>query len=178
LNAQRAKDGRAVSLRPVALGDEMLLYSWQIDPNTRRYARNPQPPTLREHREWFRQRIASPDCVLLIILHSGEPAGCLRLDRLGAPSTSVWEVSINIAPAYHRLGLGKAALSLIGLIMPGAELVAHVMPRNQASHALFRAAGFQHGSDGNYRLVCAGQADAGANSAAPPTKGEPIAPRR
>jgi len=133
----------------------MLLYSWQIHPNTRQFARNPHPPTLREHREWFRQRIGSPDSVIMIILDGGEPAGCLRLDRLVRERSSVWEVSINIAPEFHRLGLAKAALTLARSAMPGAELIAHVMPHNKASHALFRAVGFQHGSDGNYHLVCA-----------------------
>jgi RimJ/RimL family protein N-acetyltransferase len=155
VNTHKSKDGRAVSLRPAVPGDEMLLYDWQRHPQTRQFARNPQPPTLWEHREWFRQRLESPDCIIRIILYEDKAAGCLRLDRIPDERSSAWEVSINIAPQYYRLGLAKAALSLARAAVPGAELIAHVMPHNKASHALFRAAGFQHGSDGNYHLICA-----------------------
>src|SRR5262245_579021 len=68
VNTQKSKDGRSISLRPAAPGDEMLLYDWQRHPQTRQFARNPQPPTLQEHREWFRQRLESPDCIIRIIL--------------------------------------------------------------------------------------------------------------
>jgi RimJ/RimL family protein N-acetyltransferase len=156
LNAQRTKNGRIVSLRPAMPGDVMLLYKWQTHPSTRQYARNPRPPTLAEHCEWFGSRLGSADCIIMIILLDDAPAGCLRLDRLFEARSPAWEVSINIAPDYLRLGLAKAALGLARSAIPGAELIAHVLPRNTASHALFRAAGFWHGSDGNYHLVCAG----------------------
>ena len=149
---QRSKDGRVISLRPAVAGDVMLLYDWQIHPQTRQFARNPRPPTLYEHREWFRQRLESRDCIIMIVQHDGDAAGCLRLDRLKGERSSIWEVSINIAPQYYRLGLAKAALELARAEVPGGELIAHVMPHNKASHALFQAAGFQHGSDGNYHL--------------------------
>ena len=152
---QKSKDGRAVSLRPAVSGDEMLLYNWQIHPQTRQFARNPQPPTLQEHCDWFRQHLKSPDCIIRIVLYGDKAAGCLRLDRTVGEQAPRWEVSINIAPQYYRLGLAKAALSLARNAVPGAELIAHVMPHNEASHALFRAAGFQHGSDGNYHFICA-----------------------
>src|SRR5262245_23070376 len=112
MNSQKSKDGRAVSLRPAVSDDEMLLYNWQIHPDKRQFARNPQPPTLHEHREWFRQRLESPDCCIMIILSGSRPAGCLRLDRVAGEQSSTWEVSINIAPEFYRRGLAKAALSL------------------------------------------------------------------
>jgi RimJ/RimL family protein N-acetyltransferase len=153
LDSPKAKSGRSVSLRPAAPDDELLLYQWQIHPDTREFARNPHPPTLREHREWFRKRFGSNDSVILIIQHGDEPGGCLRLDRIADGKAPVWEISINIAPECHRLGLAKAALGLVRSHIPGAELVAHVMPHNRASHALFRSAGFQRGADGNYHLA-------------------------
>jgi len=156
LPSPKAKSGRSILLRPAVQDDELLLYQWQIHPDTREFARNPHPPTLREHREWFAKRLGNDGSMIFIILHGADPGGCLRLDRVGKVPTPVWEVSINIAPECHRLGLAKAALILIREQMPGAELIAHVMPRNQASHALFRSAGFLHGADGNYHLVCAG----------------------
>lgn len=138
----KAKSGRPVSLRAAVREDELLLYQWQIHPDTREFARNPHPPTLREHREWFNRCLNSADSHVFIILHGADPGGCLRLDRIANASGPAWEISINIAPECHRLGLAKAALILAKVQMPGAELVAHVMPRNKASHALFRSAGF------------------------------------
>ena len=83
----------------------MLLYDWQIHPQTRQFARNPHPPTLHEHREWFRQRLELRDSIIMIVQHDGnDRGGCLRLDRLARRATSVWEVSINIAPQCYRLG--------------------------------------------------------------------------
>jgi len=155
VESPKAKSGRSVSLRPAAPDDVLLLYQWQIHPDTREFARNPRPPTLREHQEWFAKRLRSDGSMIFIILHGAEPGGCLRLDQVGKAPAPVWEVSINIAPECHRLGLAKAALILVREQMPGAELVAHVMPHNQASHALFRSAGFRHGADGNYHLLCA-----------------------
>ena len=155
MQSPKAKSGRTVSLRPAAQDDELMLYQWQIHPDTREFARNPHPPTLREHRDWFAKRVGNDGSMIFIILHGPDPGGCLRLDRVAKGPMPVWEVSINIAPDCHRLGLAKAALILVREQMPGAELVAHVMPRNQASHALFRSAGFEHGADGNYHLVCA-----------------------
>jgi hypothetical protein len=94
----QSKNGHVVSLRPAVPGDVMLLYNWQIRPETRQFARNPQPPTLQEHREWFRQRLESQDCIIMIVQHDGNAAGCLRLDRIEGERSSAWEVSINIAP--------------------------------------------------------------------------------
>lgn len=155
LKTPRTKSGRLVTLRLAVQEDELLLFRWQIHPNTRKFARNPRPPTVEEHRKWFQKRLGTDGSVILIISHGGEPGGCLRLDRVAEEPSPVWEVSINIAPECHRLGLAKAALSLAKDQVPGAKLVAHVMPRNKASHALFRAAGFQRGMDGCYRFSCA-----------------------
>jgi len=76
-----AKDGAEVSLRRMSAADVMVIYEWQCLPDTRRFARNPQPPELEGHKKWFTARLASRDCILIMILHDGEPAGILRFDR-------------------------------------------------------------------------------------------------
>ena len=86
--------------------------------------------------------------MLNIITHGGAAAGVLRLDATG-PAT--YEVSILVAPAYYRRGLGKAALHLARRLVPHAELHADVRVQNDASHALFKSAGYV-GTDGRYRL--------------------------
>jgi len=148
--SKTAKDGLLVRLRSADLADLMTVFAWQQLPETRLHSRNSQPPTLDVHRQWFTQRIASPDCILMIIEHGGQPAGVFRLDRTATGNT--WEVSILIAPNSQRLGIASAALALGETLLPAAELVAEVLRANEASHALFRAAGYTLGPDGMYHL--------------------------
>ena len=147
-----AKDGLPVTLRRAELGDLMTVFEWQQHPETRRHSRNPQPPSLDGHRRWFADRIASPDCILMIIEHGGRPAGVFRLDRAPPRPGNTWEVSILVAPNSKRLGIASAALAVGERLQPTAELVAEVLHGNEASHALFNAAGYSLGSDGMYHL--------------------------
>jgi len=130
--------------------DVMVLFEWQCHPNVRRFARNPQPPELEGHKKWFAARLASPDCILGMILHGAQPAGMLRFDR---KPDDAWEVSILIAPDKVRLGIGAAALALGRELVPSVELVAEILPGNEASHRLFRNAGYVRGPDGLYHLA-------------------------
>jgi UDP-2,4-diacetamido-2,4,6-trideoxy-beta-L-altropyranose hydrolase len=148
VSAHVAKDGAKVSLRRMDADDVMVLFKWQCHPDTRRFARNPKPPELEGHKKWFAARLASKDCILTMILHGSEPAGMLRFDR---EPDDAWQVSILIAPEKVRLGIGVAALALGRALVPSAELVAEVVPGNEASHRLFQRAGYVQGPDGLYR---------------------------
>jgi UDP-2,4-diacetamido-2,4,6-trideoxy-beta-L-altropyranose hydrolase len=146
-----ARDGAQVSLRRMRADDALILFEWQCHPDTRRFARNPQPPELEGHKKWFAARLTSNDCILTMILHGDQPAGMLRLDRDLNHLADAWEGSIVIAPDKKRLGIGEAALALGRELVPSAELVAEVLPGNEASHRLFQKAGYVRGSDGLYR---------------------------
>jgi UDP-2,4-diacetamido-2,4,6-trideoxy-beta-L-altropyranose hydrolase len=135
-----ARDGRPVTLRLAEPDDAMLLYRWQCAPETRRYARHPAVPTLDEHFTWFDAALADEDRFLTVIAHDGAPAGVLRWDRLD--TSPAFEVSINVAPERHGLGIAGAALRAGQALMPGARLVAEVDPANTASRRLFAGAGF------------------------------------
>jgi UDP-2,4-diacetamido-2,4,6-trideoxy-beta-L-altropyranose hydrolase len=148
-----AKDGGPVSLRQAAADDVTLVYEWQRHPDTRRFARNPEAPGLEEHRSWFSGRLASLDCILSIIMHGDEPAGMLRLDRRKGRASEAWEVSILTAPEKKRLGLARAALEMARGRLPDAELIAEVLPGNNASHRLFRDAGYVMKDDGLYHSM-------------------------
>ena len=136
-----AKDGAPVTLRPATMDDADLMLRWQSNPRTRRFARNPQAPSRREHARWLREKLVDPDCILEIILHGGEPAGTLRLDRC-APG-AVYEVSIVVDPARYRLNLASQALALARKMLPEAKFRAEVLACNEASHALFIRAGYE-----------------------------------
>lgn len=149
-NRNMGKDLRLdtpLSLRCATADDAMRIFEWQCSPGTRTYARNPAPPTLTEHLDWFAKKLSSPDCRLWIAVHNGAPCGFVRLDRLG----DEWAVSIAVAPHMRGHGLGTAMLAAVEQLNHGAKLVADVLPENEASHALFRAAGYRYCTDRLYR---------------------------
>lgn len=145
-----AKDGKQVTLRRAKADDVLVVYDWQREPTTRRFSRNPLVPELEEHSRWFSKRLKSKDCMIFIIEHDRTPAGVLRFDRLAVESPSTWEISIFVAPDRMRLGIAGAVLDLGRALLPGAELVAEVLPANRASRSLFRAAGYSLEGDGRF----------------------------
>ncbi len=138
IDPERAKDGAPVRLRPVMPDDEAVTFAWQMQSETRRFARETRVPTPEEHRAWFAARRIHPDCLYNIVLHGDEPAGTVRLDRRDGG----WEVSIGIDAARHGIGLGRSALALARRLVPEAPLLAEIHPGNDASRALFARAGY------------------------------------
>jgi UDP-2,4-diacetamido-2,4,6-trideoxy-beta-L-altropyranose hydrolase len=127
----------------------MVVFEWQTSPGTRDYARNRELPTLTEHLRWFYEKLASADSQIWVGLSDGRPFGIVRLDR----RDDEWEVSIVVAPQMRGTGLGKAVLAAIDEISGDKKLFAEVLPGNEASHALFRAAGYHLCPDGRYRRL-------------------------
>lgn len=141
LPTPRARDGNVVSLRLASAADTDVMFRWQSDDQTRRYARTPQPPTRDEHKAWVQASLGDPNRVLCLVLHGQAPAGVLRLDRMEVSES--YEVSILVDPDKYGLGIATAALSLGRALLPGARLVAEVLPENAASHNLFKRAGYR-----------------------------------
>ncbi len=148
----QAKDGRRVALRLATAEDEDRVLEWQSHPTTRRFSRNPAIPTAAEHHQWFTARLADPECLLSLIILDGAPAGVLRLDSRApatqAPEAPVFEISILVAPDYRGLGIALEALHYLRRWQGAATIAATVLAGNDASAALFRAAGYQTGADG------------------------------
>lgn len=144
-----AKDGRTVALRLATAVDEAIMLDWQSHPTTRRFARNPAVPSAEEHHRWLSARLADPDCLLSIVTLDGAPAGVLRLDRseelAAAPDAPAFEISILISPAHRGLGLALEALRFARRWQQSAAIIAEVLPGNDASAALFEAAGYERG---------------------------------
>jgi UDP-2,4-diacetamido-2,4,6-trideoxy-beta-L-altropyranose hydrolase len=131
-------------LRPATHDDAMLLYRWQLDPETRRYARNPAAPTQEEHLRWFNHKLSDPDCMFLFAESDGQCVGMVRLDR----RIQEWELSIIVAPESRGHGLGKA---ILGALNAPGPLIAEVLPGNEGSHRLFKSSGWRLCEDGFYR---------------------------
>lgn len=143
----KSRQGDPVTLRLVTATDEPMILAWQRNPATRRYARNPAVPTADEHHRWMNARLADPDCMFTVVECAQEPAGVLRLDKQKETSNT-HEISIFVAPELQRRGLGACVLTLARQLLPGAELIAEVLPENESSAKLFSKAGYRRLDDG------------------------------
>ena len=65
-----------------------------------------------------------------------------ELDEAYKKAAEIFEVSILVDPGKYRLGLGGAALSLLSQWRPASTIRAFVRQANDASKALFQAAGY------------------------------------
>ena len=130
--------GGAVRLRRAVAGDTRRIYDWQVSPGARRWFRNPESPSLGEHRCWMDSVLVSGTQLLLVIEAGGEPAGVLRLDEAGGAV----ELSVLVCEAASGRGVGTEAVRLGALLAGGHRVVAEVHPDNAASRRLFAKAGF------------------------------------
>ena len=138
-----AKDGAAVRLRLATASDESWILKLQQHPTTRSHFRETAAPTPAEHHHWMQQILADAKRWLLVVEVGGQKTGIVRLDRLSNFDGKVrYEVSIAIDPACRGRGIGSAALQQVRRLVPGAVLDAAILPANQASTALFKAAGY------------------------------------
>jgi UDP-2,4-diacetamido-2,4,6-trideoxy-beta-L-altropyranose hydrolase len=151
-NAAEASGDLRVRLRPAESDDRDFLLDLQRSPPTRRYARNPLPPTAEEHARWFVRTLADSDRFLSVIEVDGSCAGMIRLDRLRRQdAAAAFEISIAVCPQLHGCGIAMAALALARRLHPGAVFEAEVLAGNVASGALFRKAGFRQVSATRFR---------------------------
>ena len=142
--------GQAVTLRLAEPGDESWLLNLQGQEGTRRFARHPAIPSAAEHAAWFAGVLEDSERLLMIVDVDGKPSGMVRLDKL--PGGAVcFEISIAIDGGRHGEGIGRAALSLVRNLAPAADLIATVNSTNEASIALFLAAGFMPDGHERYR---------------------------
>ncbi len=141
------RDGAPMTLRAMETGDAETLFAWQRDPDTRRYARNPEPPAWDEHVAWLEARIEDNACLFAMVEQGGRPSGCIRLDQ----ASEGREISIVTAPEARRRGVARAALGLARDLAPEGGIMAYVKPENTASLALFQAAGYRPAGNDYYR---------------------------
>jgi UDP-2,4-diacetamido-2,4,6-trideoxy-beta-L-altropyranose hydrolase len=151
----RTSAGDEVFLRAAEPEDADWLLALQREPATRRFARNPAPPSREQHVRWLAAVFERDSCKLAIIESNGAPVGMIRLDR-SESTTEVqlqYEVSIAISAAFHGRGIGSAALRLIRVLYPGVIFNAFVFPENETSLRMFVRAGYVASGNGNYRNV-------------------------
>ncbi|MEQ8711285.1 MAG: bifunctional UDP-2,4-diacetamido-2,4,6-trideoxy-beta-L-altropyranose hydrolase/GNAT family N-acetyltransferase [Rhodospirillales bacterium] len=128
------------------------LFRLQCLPEVRAHARNPEPPALAGHTNWFTAMLADPARELFIMFAGQAMAGFVRIDRQldgGGRRPDQYEISIAVDPAFWGRGMARQALNYLFDLLPDDVFIAHVLPENDRSHSLFRATGFVW-RDGRY----------------------------
>ena len=85
------------------------MLEWQGQPETRQFARNPEPPSTNEHNTWVRDKLADRDCLFNIVLEDETPVGVLRLDD---PDGTGERFVISILVTRDRRGRGNGSATL------------------------------------------------------------------
>lgn len=127
-------------LRLATEADRDVLLEWQLEPGTRRFARDPRPPTPETHRAWIDARLADRRCVFLVMEEDAAPCASVRLDW--RKEEEGFEISLVVAPAMRGQGHSVRALSLARRLVAGEDLLAHVQAANEASLRSFERAGY------------------------------------
>lgn len=135
-----------MSLRAAAEADAKLMFAWQCDERTRKYARNSNKPTWEDHLAWVKRYLTS-NGRLFIIRHNYVDAGILRLDP---DSNGAHEVTIVIAPQFYRAGVAVPALRIAHAEIEPGKLTAEVLDGNEASQRMLIEAGYKYLGCGHY----------------------------
>ena len=136
--------GLGLNLRATGEGDLDLLFRWANTPRVRASAFCPEPIAMGTHREWFVEKMASPDCDMFIgELADGTPFGQVRFDMEAGRA----EVDVSVDENFQGCGLGGRLISL-GVDAMRAKhgpcaISALVKESNPASIRSFLRAGFQ-----------------------------------
>ncbi|MGL4936265.1 UDP-2,4-diacetamido-2,4,6-trideoxy-beta-L-altropyranose hydrolase [Shewanella sp.] len=135
-------DVSSYKLKSVTIADTALIYQWQSDPLTRRYALNSNIPSWIDHQCWMEKKLQRQQDYFFLIVSSknSEPCGAIRLDEL---ATDNYLISIFIAPHRYGQGVGVIGLNLIDQCLPSIKIHATVLAENIASQRLFTKAGYQ-----------------------------------
>lgn len=135
--------GADIVLRSAVMDDCESVYAWRNAEINRQYARDPQPFSMEQHRQWFARALNESDQALLIGEVAGEPMGVLRYDL----EDELAEVSIYLVPGWHGRGYGARLLDAgqwwLRQQYPNLKTIkAEVLSANAASAASFIKAGF------------------------------------
>ncbi len=133
-----------LNFRRATIEDVDLYFDWAQESGTRDFALNRDPIRYADHVKWFRQKIASERCLLLVAFEAGGACGQIRFDVEGVWAT----ISFSIAQAFRGRGYSTV------LLVQGArlcrehfgdktEIYGVVVQENKASVRAFVRAGFQ-----------------------------------
>ncbi len=118
-------------MRRATMEDALDILRWRNDEDSRNSSFNKKVIPLPEHMEWFKKKLADPDCCMQILMAGEEKAGYTRIDCHG----DVGEISTIIAPEMRGKGYGKEIFALTeeGLPEKVKVIVAFALESNEGS---------------------------------------------
>ncbi|MGR5287990.1 GNAT family N-acetyltransferase [Vibrio maritimus] len=139
---------RDIDLRRATRGDITLVYQWQLQPETRRYAHSTRAPSFIEHSVWMRKQLVSNSHYVMMIesklLHQLVGVVRLELDTVThIRNEEAYVVSIFVGQAYWGMHIASLALQHLVARHGDKTMLAEVHLDNQASQRLFERSPFQ-----------------------------------
>ena len=138
LRADKTSPDGPMTARMADVGDRADLWLWRTHPRARAVSLSDDMIPWQDHCRWYDASLTRDGRIILIIEHSAEPVGYVRLDREGA----AWLVSVALAPSRYGSGMGAAALAAGLAHLPGARFRADIHRDNTAAQRIFAACGF------------------------------------
>ena len=122
------------------------IWEWRNDPITRKMSVNSKKVSWEEHTSWYEKILLDKCRKLYVGEEEGIPIGVVRFDKCD-DDEYVYEVSINISPAYRKKGFGKQLLThgirkLLNEVENCKFIRAEVKKDNLSSNKLFKSFGF------------------------------------
>ena len=124
--------------REATIDDKQRLFEWTNDPMTRLFSLRTKPVRMKEHSNWFDQKLADPSVSIYIFVLDQE-VGVVRVELQHQKKF----ISFQVAPNARGLGLGYRMIEAIGLHYAEHTLYADVLENNIASHKIFKANHFE-----------------------------------
>lgn len=137
-----------VDLKLATIKDAKKIFNWQLEPQIRKYFRNPSVPTFNEHLKWLKKSIKDKYRKIFIIKFKNNYCGFLRLDWL---DFGIYEISILISKKWQQKKIGKHSILALRKILPFITLVAEVHKDNHNSKKFFSSCGFDKIGNNKFR---------------------------
>ena len=140
----------SISLRNATMEDALDILKWRNDEKSRENSFSKETINIPQHLEWYKKKMADPDCHLFILMDADAKAGHIRLDVNG----DVAEISYMIAPDHRGKGYGKEILRLVEQDVPDGikVLVGFTLPGNEGSRKCFAAQDYRELTAGD--VIC------------------------
>lgn len=108
MNPGRLADPNRLTIRRAKFQDAVPLWQLANDPTVRNNSFTHDPIPLDRHIEWYKGKLASPDCSIWVLELGGAIAAQVRYDRV---EDDVAEIGFSVSPAFRRKGFGTKALA-------------------------------------------------------------------
>ena len=131
-------------VRHARFQDAQLLWQWANDPTVRANSFHPEPISLDEHIEWYREKLTSSDTCIWILEVNQVSVAQVRYERV---HTDTARISFSVVSDHRGRGLGTRVLVLTSVMacreLNVKRLRGAVLSSNEASIRAFTKAGFE-----------------------------------